>query len=258
MITNLASKNFCQYIGYNTKQFIKTSSFVNNPLKPLEKDTVSFKSSAFKRDGIKYYLQTDLPNDNSYKIIYYEDVGYQIKPDGKLPYAPYHIEFAKPIEMEQGLDICERYLFDCDECYMKDRDQISTLKEFMSETGVFKNEKLSSMIDAMNNTLVLDIGDNRVLKMTTHEPFVNGRKFEPSFDIPLLSDIYKYKDYYIFIQEKAETDLIEDEDLDSVIQRIEDAGYKPFDIKGNTSQIGWSELMQDYMLIDSECALKDD
>lgn len=258
MISNLISKYSYKQNAGNTKKLIKTSCFFNNPLKPLERDTVSFTSSMFQRNGRKYYLEKGLPNNNSYKLIYYEDVGRRMNEKGRLPYPPDNIEFSKPVDMNDGLDICEKYLFDCNECYMKDRDQFSILKEFIEKTGNFKNEKISSMMDAMNTTLVLDIGDDRVLKMTKHEPFANGRKFEPSFDIPLFSEVYKYKDYYIFTQEKADTDLIEEEDLEDVIKRIKECGYRPFDIKGDTSQIGWSEIMQNYMLIDSECAVKED
>ena len=41
----------------------------------------------------------------------------------------------------------------------------------------------------------------------------------------------------------------DDTELNSVIERIKKAGYEPFDIEGNDTQIGWSEIKQDYMLL---------
>ena len=109
-------------------------------------------------------------------------------------------------------------------------------------------------MDAMNSTIVLELEGNRVLKMIKYNPFPDGRKFEPSFDLPVLSDVYSHKGYYMFVQEKADTDDIDSDALESVIERIETAGYEPYDIVGNEMQVGWSEIKQDYMLLDTECA----
>ena len=90
--------------------------------------------------------------------------------------------------------------------------------------------------------------------MVKYNPFPEGRSFEPSFDLPVLSDVHNCGDYYIFVQEKADTYSVPYEALDDVIERIKLAGYEPYDIEGNELQIGWSETMQDYMLLDTECA----
>ncbi len=255
MINNITAKYFSNLSKVKSASEKSQFGFSSNPLKPLEKDTVSFKGALFKRDRNGRYCQEKTMADGSkYQIIYYEDINRRIKPDGNLPYPPLNIEFEKPTDIFAALDVCDNYLYNCATCEMYDRNQINTLKEFISETGTFKDEKIKSMVDAMHSTLVVELEGDRVLKMTKNEPFAKGRPFEPSFDIPLFSDVYKYKDYYIFVQEKADTEYIENYALDSVIERIIEAGYKPYDIEGNELQIGWSELKQDYMLIDSECA----
>lgn len=255
MINNINTKIINNLYRQNLCKKVKLQSFKGSYLKPLEKDTVSFKASAFKRDSMyRCYQEKPFSKDNSYRIIYYEDVTEKMEKERQLPYPPSHIEFKNPEEILKSIDIIEYYLYNCSICNMKDINQVKILKEFISNEPAFKKEKVKSLLDAFSTTLVIELEDNRVLKMTKYNPFPQGRQFESSFDIPLLSEVYNYKGYYFYIQEKANTDDVDMEKIENVAERIVRAGYKPYDLEGNTLQIGWSEMMQDYMLIDSECA----
>ena len=254
-ILNLQNKIFSQNI--QSLQQCRLLNLSTNPLKPLSADTVSFSARKYdvkREDGSwgKYIQKYPLAKDNSYKIVYYSNVSSEY-PEG-VPYPPNHVQFTQPIDIQKGLDICEQHMYGFEEWELKDKEQIKILKEFLQTCDELKDEKLVSLMDAMNNTLVLELEGNRVLKMVKYNPFPEGRNFEPSFDLPVLSDVYSHKGYYMFVQEKADTDDIDSDALDSVIERIEEAGYEPYDIIGNEMQVGWSEIKQDYMLLDTECA----
>lgn len=272
----------------NLQQTSKNNKKASNPavsspnLSPLSKDTVSFsgtKKAKTKADteanakaeaentfcapdwGFKksefdrnYHRKHTLPDGNSYDVAFGIDIRKQIKEDGTLPESPLSIKFKNPVDIETGLDACAPYIYDCKDCLMHDSEQFNILKEFVQNDPDFKDEKMVSLIDAMNHTVVLELTDGRVLKMVKRPPFVNNRPYEPSFDIPLLSEVKNYKDYYFLIQEKADTRDIETWAVDDVMERIKEAGYKPVDIQDNELQIGWSPSLEEYMLIDSECA----
>lgn len=233
-----------------------------NPLKPLEKDTILFKGVAPKAYKLerepysgKYTQKFPLEKDNSYKVVYHIDVSSECDENGIAPYPPSSLKFEKPVDLAQGIDISKRHMCGYKEWCIYDEKQFDTLKELVLNSPELKSEKLVSCMDAAFNTIVLELEGNRVLKMVKYNPFPEGRKFEPSFDLPLLSKVYKCGDYYAFVQEKAEVHYMEDDTaLNSVIDRIKEAGYEPFDIEGNDTQIGWSEIKQDYMLLDTECA----
>ena len=254
-IFNIQNKITPQNIQpFQQKRLLNLST---NPLKPLAKDTVSFSARKYdveREKGCwgKYIQSFQTPDDDSYKVVYYSDVSTEY-PEG-VPYPPNHVQFKKPIDLSKGLDVCEQHMYGFEEWELKDKEQIKILKEFIQTCDELKDEKLVSLMDAMNSTIVLELEGNRVLKMIKYNPFPDGRKFEPSFDLPVLSDVYSHKGYYMFVQEKADTDDIDSEALDSVIERIEAAGYEPYDIIGNEMQVGWSEIKQDYMLLDTECA----
>ena len=257
-------------VGFNNLNINKSSSvqktgnslyLSTNPLKPLAKDTVSFKGIQpkiyeLKRDAssYRYYQEFPISNNNSYKVIFYEDVTNECKTKGKATFPPSHIEFEKPVDMSLGLEICKQNLLGYDDWGIYDEKQFDILKEFLPTCDELKDEKLVSCMDAMHSTIVLELEGNRVLKMVKYNPFPEDRKYEPEFDLPLLSNVYKCGEYYAFVQEKADTDDIDRDALNDVIERIELAGYEPYDIRGNESQVGWSEIMQDYMLLDTECA----
>lgn len=245
---------------------ISTANFLlnhtTNPLKPLEKDVVSFKGVApraynLERDSHygKYTQKFPIGKDNSYKIIYHIDISSECDENGVAPYPPSSLKFEKPIDLASGIEISKQHMCGYKEWCIYDEKQFDILKDFVSNCPELKNEKLVSCMDAAFNTIVLELEGNRVLKMVKYNPFPEGRKFEPSFDLPILSNVYKCGDYYAFVQEKAEVHYMEDDtELNSVIERIKKAGYEPFDIEGNDTQIGWSEIKQDYMLLDTECA----
>ena len=232
-----------------------------NPLKPLSADTVSFRGVKPRMYELKkeagsyrYFQEFPISKDNSYRVIYYEDVTHKCKKDGKAPFPPSHIKFKKPVDMSLGLEICKQNLLGYPNWSIYNDRQFDILKDMLQNCDELKDEKLVSCMDAMNNTIVLELEGNRVLKMVKYDPFPEGRFYEPSFDLPLFSSVYQSGDYYAFVQEKAQTDDVSIDDLNSVIERIEAAGYEPYDIVGNELQVGWSEIKQDYMLLDTECA----
>ena len=232
-----------------------------NPLKPLTKDTVLFKgikpkSYELNREAGSYRFYQEFPIDkeNNYRVIYYTDVTPECQKNGAAPFPPSHIEFDKPIDMSLGIEICKQHLVGYPDDGLHDDKQFDILKDFLPTCEELKNEKLVSSLDVMHNTIVFELEGDRVLKMVKYNPFPEGRSFEPSFDLPVLSDVHNCGDYYIFVQEKADTYSVPYEALDDVIERIKLAGYEPYDIEGNELQIGWSETMQDYMLLDTECA----
>lgn len=235
----------------------------SNSLKPLSKDTVSFSANKTKTyelereiGSFRFFQEFPIDKDNSYKVIYYTDITKEAKEKGIAPFPPSHIEFKKPIDMQTGLEICKQHLLGYNDWSLYDGNQIDVLKNFLLNCKELKDEKMVSSLDMIHNTIVLELEDNRVLKMVKYNPFPEGRKFEPSFDLPVLSDVYNCGDYYVFVQEKADTDDVDMDALESVMNRIVDAGYELYDIEGNETQVGWSEIMQDYMLLDTECAVK--
>lgn len=254
-ILNLQNKIISQNI--QPVQHCRLLNLSTNPLKPLSEDTVSFSARKYdvereKGSWGKYTQSFKTPENDNYKVVYYSDVSSEY-PEG-VPYPPSHVQFKEPIDIQKGLDICEQHMYGFEEWQLKDIEQVKILKEFIQTCDELKDEKLVSLMDAMNSTIVLELEGNRVLKMIKYNPFPVGRNFEPSFDLPVLSDVYSHKGYYMFVQEKADTDDIDSDALDSVIERIEEAGYEPYDIIGNEMQVGWSEIKQDYMLLDTECA----
>ena len=261
MINNLNIHNNIFFQGalpLKQKGLLNLSS---NPLKPLSADTVSFsgikpREYELKREAgsYRYYQEFPIGDDNSYRVIYHEDISSDCKKDGQAPFPPSHIEFRKPVDMSLGLDICKQNLLGYSMWGLHNENQFDILKKMLPNCSELKNEKLVSCIDAMNNTIVLELEGNRVLKMVKYNPFPEGRTYEPSFDLPLFSSVYESEGYYAFIQEKAETSDVSSADLRSVIERIKLAGYQPYDIENNETQVGWSEICQDYMLLDTECA----
>lgn len=242
----------------------KTGSLLNlssNPLKPLAKDTVSFKgiqpkSYELKREphSYRFYQEFPIGKDNSYRVIFYDDVTNECKEKGHSTFPPSHIEFEKPVDMQLGLEICKQHLLGYEDWSLYNNKQFDILKDLLANCDELKNEKLVSCMDAIHNTIVLELEGNRVLKMVKYNPFPDDRPYEPEFDLPVLSNVYQAGEYYAFVQEKADTDDIDVDAVDDVIERIKFAGYEPYDIEGNTLQVGWSEMMQDYMLLDTECA----
>lgn len=261
---NLVNFNNFNIIKPQTFSGAKFNAYIGvSPLKPLEKDTISFKGSQprsyeLQREAgtFRYFQKFPIGNDNSYKVIYYQDVTDECRMNGHASFPPSHIEFEKPVDMSLGLDICKQNLLGYKDWSIYNDKQFDILKDFLPTCEELKDEKLVSCMDAMHNTIVLELEGNRVLKMVKYNPFPEGRPYEPEFDLPVFSNTYKCGDYYVFVQEKADTDDIDSVALDDVIRRIELAGYEPYDIRGNELQIGWSEIMQDYMLLDTECAVK--
>ena len=256
---NLNSSNISKNISVDKTGLL--FGLCTNPLKPLAKDTVSFKGIQPKQyelsiepHSYRYYQEFPVGNDNSYRVIYYENVTNECKQKGHATFPPSHIEFEKPVDMSIGLEVCKQNLLGYKGWSIYNDKQFDILKNFLPTCEELKDEKLVSCLDAANNTIVLELEGNRVLKMVKYNPFPEGRSFEPEFDLPVFSDIYQCGDYYVFVQEKADTEDVDRDALDDVIERIELAGYEPYDIRGNELQIGWSEIMQDYMLLDTECA----
>ncbi len=254
----------CNINAKKNTHILKQGTLLNlstNPLKPLTKDTVSFKgiqpkSYELNREvgSYRFYQEFPVDKENNYRVIYYTDVTPECNKNGVAPFPPSHIEFEKPVDMSLGIEICKQHLIGYPDDGLYNDNQFDILKNFLSTCDELKNEKLVSCLDVMHNTIVFELEGNRVLKMVKYNPFPENRKYEPSFDLPVLSNVYNCGDYYVFIQEKADTDLVDRENLNDVIERIKNAGYEPYDIEGNESQVGWSEMMQDYMLLDTECA----
>jgi len=238
----------------------RANDFLNflNSLTKNEADNISFTGNKYQLQKQKgdYIFFQDFPigEDNGYKIIYYSDSKFDVNENGERIYPPSKIIFDKPIDMQTALEVCEKNLLNYEQWSLDDSKQISKLREFMKTCDELKNEKIVSVIDAIHHTLVLELEGNRVLKMIAYNPFPKERPFDKTFDLPVLSKVYECAEYYVYVQEKADTDCVDEEALDSVIKRIVAAGYIPYDIIGNETQIGWSEIAQNYMLLDSECA----
>ncbi len=224
----------------------------------LEKDTFvkSEQPRKYKYNGKQYYIEYPLDEDNSYTLFYYSDIEKDSKNNEKMPYPPNGITFKKPIDITKAADICNKHYNNCETDSPYNPEQFNILKKFVNSNKQFQKEKVVSIIDIFANTIVMELENNRVLKMVKNNPFPN-RQFEPEFDIPLLSNVHKFDNYYILIQEKADTNDIESDDIDDVVFRIKQKGYDTYDIDGITGdmQIGWSPSLKKMMLIDSECAV---
>jgi hypothetical protein len=224
----------------------------------LQQDTFvkSEQTSKYKFNGRQYYIEYPLDKDNSYTLFYDCNIERDSKDKEKMPYPPNAVAFKKPVDISKAGDVCNRHYNNCEMDSPYNPEQFNILKKFAADNKQFQKEKIVSIIDVFANTIVMELENNRVLKMVKDNPFPN-RQFEPEFDIPLLSDVYKFDDYYIFIQEKADTNDIETEDVEDVAARIKQKGYDTYDIDGITGdmQIGWSPSLKKMMLIDSECAV---
>ena len=89
-----------------------------NPLKPLEKDTVSFSGKSKytlvpeydDNCDIVYAQRFGIGKTNCYKVVYYCNVNEEME-RGLTSYPPDEIRFKKPISMLKGLDIINEHLF---------------------------------------------------------------------------------------------------------------------------------------------------
>ena len=91
------------------------------------------------------------------------------------------------------------------------------------------------------------------MKISSQDPF-KYREYNPKFDIPLLSPVYKYNDMYGYVQAKAnrQTSLL---DVLSVKIRMKEEGYKSVDFKYHPkAQVGIYNGKS--YLLDSRCAVK--
>lgn len=75
--------------------------------------------------------------------------------------------------------------------------------EFLKGSKRFLDEKIFSLMGKGRFSFALDIGNGRVLKISSQNPF-EYRKHNSRFDIPLLSEIYRYGNMYGYIQAKAD------------------------------------------------------
>jgi len=189
-----------------------------------------------------------LGRNNSFILVYDEDV--VLDDNNKLPYPPSSIKFEKPVNYNEAFEVFRKYIYGCGFRFLNDKEQLGILKDFLNNSD-FKDEKISSLIYAVAKTIVLELQNGCVLKMTSYNPF-EKRPFEPEFDMPLMSDVYKCKDYYIYLQEKRDSCPVNKDDLNDVADRIRKAGYKPYDMY--ECQIGFSPSLKKPMLLDSECA----
>lgn len=245
---NLYNVNIQKPCKIQTRHFSFTSLNQDNFSRPNQ-------NKVYKYNGRQYYKNYPLGLNNSYTLFYYGNVELQSKNKNKMPYPPDNISFEKPVDISQAVDVCNKHYFDTEDDIMYNPEQFNILKKFVESSGIFKKEKVVSVISAYGNTVVFELEENRVLKMVKNNPF-SSRKFDPDIDIPLLSDVYKYEDYYFLVQEKANTDVIDESDVIDVVQRIKEKGYLPYDIDAlvGDMQIGWSPSLKKMMLIDSECA----
>lgn len=239
---------------YRANDFLKFLDILNKAKNDISFTGNKYNLQWYAQEG-NYFEEFPLNNGNTYKVIYYSDSRYDINEKGERKYPPQKISFKKPTDIQTALEVCKKNLVNYDEWCLYDEKQIEILEKFLINCPELKNEKILSVIDAIHSTFVLELEGNRVLKMIPYNPFPIGRPFEKTFDLPVLSKVYECGGYYVYIQEKADTDCVDDEALKSVIDRIESAGYIPYDIDGNETQIGWSEIAQDFMLLDSECAI---
>ena len=230
----------------------KAVSFTSLPYDTFVKSETTGK---YKFNGFQYYTECPLGDDNSYQLFYYRNIEKDSKKSDIAPYPPDKITFKKPVDIGQAADVCNKYYNNCEMDIIYNPEQFNILKRFVNSNAQFQKEKVVSTIDIFANTIVMELEGNRVLKMVKNNPFPN-RKFDADIDIPLLSDVHQFEDYYILIQEKADTEDIEYKDVKEMIRRIKQKGYNPYDIDGITGdmQIGWSPSLEKMMLIDSECA----
>ncbi|OGI03315.1 MAG: hypothetical protein A2Y25_07145 [Candidatus Melainabacteria bacterium GWF2_37_15] len=183
------------------------------------------------------------------------------------------IRFLAPLSIKEGLiklarlkdDLCNNS-YECNSTYHKDMLKlIGDFSQVVEEEPRLKERKLTGIIDGGARTMVLNIGENpetgeaEVLKISDrpNHPKALGRRFEPSFDMPIgISD--QKRGFYYYTQPKAETDGITMSHLEEVIKKIKKADYRTAKdlelIDTFKKQIGLYKG-QPY-LIDPECAVK--
>lgn len=246
---NLTGINFNNKIPCKTPCFYGSKNSLNFRGKALSYDSFEPRKKLFNKDeNGDWTAVLPLGRDNSYTLIYDEDV--VSDDENKLPYPPVSIKFKKPVNCNKAFEVFRKYIYGCGFCFLDDDEQLGILKDFLNNSD-FKDEKISSLIYAVEKTIVLELQNGHVLKMTDYNPF-EKRPFEPEFDMPLMSDVYKCKDYYIYMQEKKDSSPVSKDDLNDVTDRIYKAGYKPYDM--HECQIGFSPSLKKPMLLDSECA----
>ncbi len=118
----------------------------------------------------------------------------------------------------------------------------------------FLNEKIFGIIGTGALTTVFDIGDGRVLKISQENPF-EYRKYNPKFDVPLLSNVEEHEGIFGYIQAKANTEDVRTPNVLSVQRKMKRAGFAPSRdfATHRLDQIGIYK--GESVLLDSRCAV---
>lgn len=147
------------------------------------------------------------------------------------------------------------------------KENLSLVKDFagsVHKIDYLKNRDMHKLLNTGSASIAIDIGVNpdtkekEVLKFSTSPNFPEslGRRFEPSFDLPIFEQ-GNIDGFYYYIQPEANTDEITSEHVKEITKEIENKGYESFDLGSSPVEMAKEQVMmykgRPY-LIDPECA----